>query len=310
MGNIMKEYEPLTRRKLKEGVTSPSLRTFFSAIPFITKILKLDTVNKVFEACEGKKDMDFVDGVLNHEDVDIHAEISDEDLAKIPQEGAFIAMITHHGGISDVAAIEAIGRVRRDIKVLGMGFVTELTENVSGVLIKVEKMAKRNDDQRNEIRIKSIQALDEGHVLVLMGSGTGAYKTKKGRPVDKPWKEGGPRFAIEQMLKGGKGFPVLPMHVEGKNDWWYYLLRSISKAASMPLYIRQFLKRKGKKFEVKIGEMIMPEFLCQEFADRIAKIREGDKELSDSAAEKLAYKSIAQLIRKKAYEAAGIKDFC
>ncbi|MFA6991672.1 MAG: hypothetical protein WC269_00080 [Candidatus Gracilibacteria bacterium] len=305
----MKEYEPLTTRGLRSKVESQKLRAIFSAIPFLSKILKLDTVNKIFEDCEGLEDMDFVDGILNHEDVDIHAEISEQDLAKIPKEGAFIAMCTHHGGIADAAAAEAIGKVRRDIKVLGMGFVSELTENVSGVLIKVEKMMKRSDTHRNEIRQKSMQALDDGNVLMLMGSGTGASKIIEGNPVDEPWKEGGPRFAIEQMMKGGKGFPILPIHVGGQNDRWYYFLRSIAKPITLLLYIRQFLKRKGERIPVKIGDLLTPEFLCEEFAARIAKIREDNEGINDEDAEKSAYKSIAQLIRKKAYEAAGIKEF-
>lgn len=301
-------YKPLTVKGLRDKVESPGLRAFFGAIPFLSKILKLDEVNEIFENCEGPKDMDFVDKIFDY--VDIHADINPEDLAKIPKEGGFIAMITHHMGITDGVAVEAIAKVRRNIRILGMGFVSELTGNINNMLIKVEKMGKRSDENRAEIRRKSVEALKNGNALILMGSGTGASKIIDGHPVDKPWKEGGPRFAIEQMMKQGeKGFPILPIHVGGKNDWWYYLLRSIAKPVTMPLYIRQFLKRKGEKFPVKIGELLTPEFLCEEFAARLKKIKIENRGITEKAAEKLAYKSIAQLIRSKAYEAAGIKNF-
>ncbi len=269
--------------------------------PFLDWVLKLDEVDSLIQENSSKKDMEFAKGILDS--LDIHAVTAEKELENIPKEGAVIIACNHPMGITDGVILDAIMKVRSDISVLGMEFVSALTNNMDNELIPVNKMIASNERNKEEIFERASQALKDGKVLLIMGSGTGANKKNlgtTGKPVDGKWKTGVTHFALEQNVQ------IVPAYIEGENDWWYYLIRALSKKASMFFYLRQFLKKSGQRFPIRFGKEIRPKVIHMwktKIEDEIQNNLHPELDTPEKR-KKYPYYAIAQKIRDRVFALA------
>ena len=83
----------------------------------LLRILRISAINKIYDRNKDKSDLDFLNGVL--EDCDIKFEIPEEDLKRIPKEGAFITISNHPlGGIDGVLLLNYSSKKDPIIKLL------------------------------------------------------------------------------------------------------------------------------------------------------------------------------------------------
>ena len=89
--------------------------TFFGWL--LIKVLRISELNRVYERHMHKEDIEFLDGVLG--DFQIDFEIPEEDLARIPKDGAFITVSNHPlGGIDGILLLKLLLEKRPDYKII------------------------------------------------------------------------------------------------------------------------------------------------------------------------------------------------
>ena len=67
----------------------------------LMKVLKISTLNKIYKRNKHLNDLPFLDGILD--DFQIKFEIPEEDLKRLPKDGAYITISNHPlGGIDGV----------------------------------------------------------------------------------------------------------------------------------------------------------------------------------------------------------------
>ena len=82
-----------------------------------------DDFNSTLVALQGLEGFDFVEGALSRLDVDCR--VRPDDLENIPAEGPLIVVANHPLGMIDaLALIHMVGRVRRDVRILGNDILT------------------------------------------------------------------------------------------------------------------------------------------------------------------------------------------
>jgi hypothetical protein len=96
------------------------------------KILKLDKINDVYNKNLKYEGVAFLDGLLN--DFEIKFEIHEEDLRRIPKDGAFITVSNHPlGALDGILLLKLLLEKREDFKVMG-NFLLQKIERNKGIV--------------------------------------------------------------------------------------------------------------------------------------------------------------------------------
>ena len=90
----------------------------------LLKTLRISKLNRIYERHKHKEDMEFLDGILG--DFQIDFEIPEDDLARIPKEGAFITVSNHPlGGIDGILLLKLLVEKRPDYKIIANFLVAQ-----------------------------------------------------------------------------------------------------------------------------------------------------------------------------------------
>ena len=134
----MKLVEPdefIKAARLKRG------RGGGSAAKVLMTVLRINKLNKLYEEISHHRGMDFIDAMI--EKLKLDYEVSEEELAKIPKNGAFITVSNHpFGGIDGMLLVKILSAVRPDIKVMS-NFVLNKIEPVSEYMLPVNPFERR-----------------------------------------------------------------------------------------------------------------------------------------------------------------------
>ena len=80
-------------------------------------IMRLDKINKIYSNIYDTDADAFLDRLI--EELGVSIEIKEEDLQKIPREGAFITISNHpFGGLDGIILIKLLSKIRPDYKVM------------------------------------------------------------------------------------------------------------------------------------------------------------------------------------------------
>ena len=215
----------------------------------LLRILRISAINKIYENNKNKSDLDFLNGVL--EDCDIKFEIPEEDLKRIPKDGAFISVSNHPlGGIDGVLLLKLLIEKRTDYKIIA-NFLLHRVEPLKPYVMPVNPFENRKDAKSSVAGIKSaLLHLKEGKPLGIFPAGeVSTYKDGK-LNVDKPWEEGAVR-----LIKKAK-VPVIPIYFHAKNSRLFYFLSKISDTLRTAKLPSEVISQGGKVIKVRIGKPI------------------------------------------------------
>jgi len=223
------------------------LGTFFGWI--LLRILRISTINKIYEKNKNKSDLDFLNGVLN--DCDIKFEIPEEDLKRIPKDGPFITVSNHPlGGMDGVLLLKLLIEKRADYKIIA-NFLLHRISPLKPYVMPVNPFETRKDAKSSIAGIKSaLSHLKEGYPLGIFPAGeVSTYKDGK-LNVDKPWEEGAVRLIKKANV------PVIPIYFHAKNSRLFYFLSKISGTLRTAKLPSEVISQGGKVIKVRIGKPI------------------------------------------------------
>ncbi|AOW18271.1 glycerol acyltransferase [Polaribacter vadi] len=215
----------------------------------LLRVLRISTINKIYENNKHKTDLDFLNGVLD--DCNIKFEIPEEDLKRIPKEGAFITISNHPlGGIDGVLLLKLLIEKRADYKIIA-NFLLHRIEPLKPFVMPVNPFETRKDAKSSVAGIKSaLLHLREGKPLGIFPAGeVSTYKDGKLK-VDKPWEESAVRLIQKANV------PVIPIYFHAKNSRLFYFLSKISDTLRTAKLPSEVISQEGRVIKVRIGKPI------------------------------------------------------
>lgn len=215
----------------------------------LMRVLRISTANKIYNKHKHKKDLDFLDSLLD--EFKIEFEIPDKDLVRIPKTGAFITVSNHPlGGIDGILLLKLLVEHRPDYKIIA-NFLLHRIKPLKPYVMPVNPFEDHKDAKSSITGIKNaLLHLREGKPLGVFPAGeVSTYKDGK-LIVDKPWEEG----AIRLIKKAN--VPVIPIYFHAKNSKLFYILSRISSTLRTAKLPSELLSQKRRTIKVRIGRSI------------------------------------------------------
>lgn len=215
----------------------------------LLKILRISTINRVYNKHKNKKDLDFLNSLL--QEFEIEFEIPEEDLRRIPKTGTFITVSNHPlGGIDGILLLKLLLDHRSDFKIIG-NFLLHKIDPLKPFVMPVNPFESHKDAKSSIVGIKNaLQHLREGYPLGIFPAGeVSTYKDGK-LMVDKPWEEG----AVKLIKKAE--VPVVPIYFHAKNSKLFYMLSRMNDTLRTAKLPSELLSQKNRVIKVRIGKPI------------------------------------------------------
>jgi len=220
------------------------------------KIVHEDSINIFLNENSHLKGLEFVDAVLDYFDFDYN--VSSTDLQNIPSSGKVVIIANHPlGGLDALCLLRLISQVRSDIKIIANDFLAGF-DALNNLLIPIDnyKLRQSKDDIK-----KIYQALNNEEAVIIFPAGEVSRATTKGIK-DPAWNKGFLKFAQNSNS------PILPIFLDAKNSKTFYTISVINKTFSTLLLSNEMFKKKSKRIDIKIGEIIPNENITPKGLDK------------------------------------------
>ncbi|MDA8591979.1 lysophospholipid acyltransferase family protein [Flavobacteriaceae bacterium] len=241
--------------------------TFFGWI--ILKILKISTINKIYNRNKHLSNLEFLDALLK--EFKIRFEIPEEDLKRLPKDGAYITVSNHPlGGVDGILLLKLMIEQRSDFKIIA-NFLLHKIEPLIPYIMPVNPFENRKDVKSSITGFKNaLLHLKEGHPLGIFPAGeVSTYRDGK-LLVDKPWEAAAMKLAKKAKV------PIVPIYFHAKNSPLFYRLSKISDTLRTAKLPSELLTQKNRVIKVRIGRPISVKdqeqhVTLEEFSDFIRK---------------------------------------
>lgn len=215
----------------------------------LMKVLKISVLNKIYDRNKHLSDVEFLNAILD--EFQIKFEIPEEDLKRLPKDGAYITVSNHPlGGIDGILLLKLMLDREPNFKIIA-NFLLHRIEPLKPYVMPVNPFETHKDAKSSVAGIKdALRHLQENKPLGIFPAGeVSTYKDDK-LVVDKPWEEG----AIK-LIKKAK-VPVVPIYFHAKNSRLFYLLSQISDTLRTAKLPSELLTQKDRIIRVRIGKPI------------------------------------------------------
>lgn len=215
----------------------------------LMKLLKISTLNKIYNRHKHLKKIDFLNGILN--EFQIKFEIPEEDLKRLPKEGPYITISNHPlGGIDGILLLKLMLEKEPNFKIIA-NFLLHRIEPLKPYIMPVNPFENHKDSKSSVGGLKeTLRHLADGKPLGMFPAGeVSTYKDGK-LVVDKPWEES----AIKIIKKAN--VPVVPIYFHAKNSKLFYHLSKLNDTLRTAKLPSELLTQKRRIIKVRIGKPI------------------------------------------------------
>ena len=108
----------VTAKEVSKAINLDKYGVFGTFVGWLLmKVLKISTLNKIYNRNKHLKGLEFLDAILN--EFQIKFEIPEEDLKRLPKDGAYITVSNHPlGGIDGALLLKLMLEQRDDFKII------------------------------------------------------------------------------------------------------------------------------------------------------------------------------------------------
>lgn len=214
-------------------------------------ITRINKMNKIYDRVKHLHGNEFFSALLR--EFNLKVEIQEEELKRIPKEGAFISISNHPlGGADGIILLKILTEIRPDFKITG-NFLLHKIEPISPYVIAVNPFENRKNLKRMMGGSdQALQHVADGNALGFFPAGEVSTKKENGIYVDKEWSRG----SIKVIQKSN--VPVIPIYFHAQNSRLFYSLSKISgllRTAKLP---SELANKGGKIIKMRIGKPISP----------------------------------------------------
>jgi len=215
----------------------------------LMRILKISAINKVYNKHKHLEGLDFMNALLD--EYEIKFEIPEEDLRRLPKNGAFITISNHPlGGIDGILLLKLLLEPRPDFKIIA-NFLLQRIKPMEPYIMPVNPFEGNKDVQSSIAGFKtSMKHLQDGMPLGIFPAGeVSTYKDGK-LIVDKPWEVAAMKLAQRAKV------PIVPIYFHAKNSKVFYRLAKMSDILRTAKLPSEVLTQKDRLIKVRIGNPI------------------------------------------------------
>ena len=200
-----------------------------------------------------------------------------EGLENIPKDENFLIVSNHPMGAADAIALYyKIYPVRNDLFFFANELFVYLLGAFNDLLAPVVWNNEKETHSASKITLERLSVFfGDGRPGILFPSGRLSKLTFFGL-WDRPWEK------TPITLAKKYNFPLIPVHVEGRNSWFFYFASCVNKQLRDVSQLNELFNKRDKNISIKIGKPVNIDLL-------------NDK--SDIAINQLRYKS--ESLRKK-----------
>jgi len=215
----------------------------------LIKILKISTLNKVYNKHKHLQNSAFLDALLK--EFEIQFEIPEEDLKRIPKDGPFITISNHPlGGADGILLLKLVLEKRPDFKIMA-NFLLHRIDPLKPYIAPVNPFENHKNTK------KSLEGFKTSLLHLKTGGGIGFFPSgevstsKKGKLfIDKPWE-----VAAMKLIKRAE-VPIVPIYFHAKNSSFFYRLAKLSDTFRTVKLPSELLNQKERLIKVRIGNPI------------------------------------------------------
>jgi putative hemolysin len=215
----------------------------------LMKTLRISSLNKIYDRNKHLEGIEFLNAILD--EFQIKFEIPEEDLKRLPKDGAYITVSNHPlGGIDGILLLKLMLEKEPDFKIIA-NFLLHRIEPLKPYIMPVNPFENHKNEKSSVVGLKeTLRHLSDNKPLGIFPAGeVSTYKDDK-LIVDKPWEEG----AIKLIKKAQ--VPVVPIYFHAKNSTLFYILSKISDTLRTAKLPSELLTQKKRTIKVRIGKPI------------------------------------------------------
>jgi putative hemolysin len=236
----------------EEMMKAARLRRFggASAARVLMTVLRINRINKLYDEVSHHRGIDFIDALI--EKLQLDYEVREEELKRIPAEGAFITVSNHpFGGIDGMLLVKLLSDTRPDIKILS-NFILSKIEPVSEYMLPVNPFERRKNAASSITGIKmALEHLGGGNALGIFPAGeVSSYNEDNYGISDREW-----QYSALKMIKKAR-VPVVPVYFQGSNSRLFHLLGLIHPSLRTVKLPSEIFNKKHKKIRIRIGNPV------------------------------------------------------
>ncbi len=231
---------------LKLKAPNTKLPTFI--VNYIRRIAHERDLNKLFIACQGTVNFEFIDASLKYLDIEVRVEGKEN----LPKDGRFIFAGNHPlGGLDGITTGLVLSKnYNEKIRFFSNDLLMNL-EPLKDLFIPVNKVGK----QSKEYAAITHDIYQSDYQLITYPAGMCSRKVK-GKVVDMEWKKSFISKAVEYQRD------IIPVYFEGRNSNFFYNLANLRKFLGIKINIEmlylvdELFKNRGSHFTIRIGKPI------------------------------------------------------
>ncbi|GJM63583.1 1-acyl-sn-glycerol-3-phosphate acyltransferase [Persicobacter diffluens] len=239
---------------IKTAEVQKSMKLPLWLTKWVMKVTKIKDLNKLYDSCYPAAGIDLMNAALDYNKT--NPVFSEEEMAKIPQEGAFITVSNHPFGLLDgIMIIAVIGRKRKDYKVIA-NYLLSMMEPLKDCFISVDPFEGKNRKSGMGAFQRSLQRIEAGHPIGIFPAGEVATTYDGNKEVtDRPWS-----LSSMRLIKKAN-VPVIPIHFGGYNSPLFHFLGKIHPMLRTVAIPSEFFKKSHQDVRFSIGDPIPAEVI-------------------------------------------------
>ncbi len=240
----------VTARQIASGLKLDKLGFVGTFIGWLLlKITRISKINHHYDTLKHLEGVEYISKTL-----DIHGvtyEIPEEDLKRLPKDGAFITLSNHPlGGLDGGLLLKILLTHRSDYKIIG-NFLLHNFKPLQPFVMPVNPFEDRKDAKSSLKGIKdSILHLKEGRPLGIFPAGEVSTIKEGKHYVDKPWSPGAMRLVQKAKV------PVIPIYFHARNSRLFYRLAAISSTLRTAKLPSEMFSQENKVIKIRIGNPV------------------------------------------------------
>ncbi|MBL7075895.1 MAG: lysophospholipid acyltransferase family protein [Kiritimatiellae bacterium] len=226
-------------------------KLFFPVGRILDKVLGLDGVYDIYmRSAAGSRDRPFSDNVL--EAMDLAFEVTEADVARIPDTGPVVVVANHcFGGVEGVLLASLLQMVRQDVRIMANYMLSRIPE-MHDLFFFVDPFGGKDAPRSNIRPIKqSIKWLRDGGIFGVFPSGEVAHFDPRKRAVV----EGEWSTSIGGVIRRTKA-TVVPVFFDGSNTALFHLLGLVHPRLRTARLPHELLNKQGRTIPAYVGNPI------------------------------------------------------
>lgn len=215
-------------------------------------IMRLNKINKLYSDVYNDDPQEFLEQLI--EALGVTIEINEEDLQKIPANGAFITISNHpFGGLDGIILIKLLSKIRPDYKVMA-NFLLKKIVPIKDYFLGVNPFENRRDISSAGGLKEALRHLSDGKPLGLFPAGeVSAYQADSNSVEDKEWSA-----SVLKLIRKAN-VPVIPIYFKGSNSLLFQLLGLIHPMLRTVKLPSELLNKKKQVIKLRVGSPISTE---------------------------------------------------